>query len=164
MILNFKKLSASKKGLIYSLLNRSYADLMREIPELLPKWQEDWKQYDEEVNKFPKTVGDSGFTSTYNEKVIGFGSYDPRQRPELGIVGHNCILPEFRGKGFGKAQVLEIIRIFKELGVKKVKVTTGEHPFFNPAQKMYTSCGFIETRRFHNQDLGFREIEYILEI
>lgn len=128
------------------------------------KWQEDWKQYDEDVYKFPETIGASGFITTYNEKMIGFGSYDPRQRPEFGIIGHNCILPEFRGKGFGKAQVLEIIRTLKELGVKKVKVTTGEHPFFNPAQKMYASCGFFETRRFCTQDLEFREIEYILEI
>ena len=164
MALEFKKLTTSKDGLIYSLLNRSYEDLTRQIPELVNKWQEDWKQYDEEVYKFPETVGASGFITIYNEKVIGFGSYDARQKPELGIIGHNCILPEYRGQGFGKAQILKIVSIFRELGVKKVKVTTGEHPFFNSAQKMYSSCNFMETRRFHNKDMEFREIEYILEI
>jgi len=164
MTLEFKELSKSKEGLIYSLLKRSYKDLTREIPELLNKWQDDWKQYDKEVHKFPDTIGNAGFLTTLNEKVIGFGSYDPRQSPELGIIGHNCILPEFRGKGFGRAQILKILVIFKKLGVNKVKVSTGEHPFFNPARKMYISCGFEETRRFNSQDLEFREIEYILEI
>ena len=164
MALEFIKLIACKEGVIYSLLNRSYADFLREKPDLVKNWKQDWKRYDRDVYKFPETLGVSGFITTFNEKVIGFGSYDPRQKPELGIVGHNCVLPEYRGRGYGKAQILKIIRIFKELGVKKVKVTTGEHPFFNPAQKMYASCGFFETRRFHTQDLEFREIEYMLEI
>lgn len=164
MDLEFKKLTSSEKGLIYSLLNRSYENLTKDIPDIANKWQKDWKQYDEEVYKFPETIGASGFITLFDEKIIGFGSYDPHQRPELGIVGHNCILPEYRRKGFGKAQIYKIISILKELGVKKVKVTTGEHPFFKPAQKMYASCGFIETRRFQSQDLEFRQIDYIREI
>ena len=164
MTLDFKQFKAYKEGIIYSLLNRAYEDLLKEKPDLVNAWQEDWRKYDEEVYKFPETVGASGFITTNNEKVIGFGSYDPRQRPELGIIGHNCIIPEYRGQGFGKAQILKIVSILRELGVKKVKVTTGEHPFFNSAQKMYASCDFMETRRFHNQNMEFREIEYILEI
>ncbi len=163
-MLKFRKLTAYKEGLIFSLLNRSYKGLLREKLALAEKWQQDWKQYDKEVIQFPKTIGASGFITIYNEIIIGFGSYDLRQRPELGIVGHNCILPEYRGKGFGKAQVLKIISIFKELGLKTAKVTTGEHPFFIPAQKMYISCGFIEARRYHGQDLEFRQIDYILDI
>jgi len=164
MSLVFKQFKAYKEGIIYSLLNRTYEDLLREKPDLVNKWQEDWKQYDKEVYKFPESIGASGFITTYNEKVVGFGSYDPRQRPELGIVGHNCILPEYRGNGFGKAQILKIINILKELGVKRIKVTTGEHPFFTSAQKMYISCGFKETQRYSTQDLGFHQIDYILDI
>jgi hypothetical protein len=48
--------------------------------------------------------------------------------------------------------------------MKKVKVTTGENPFFSPAQKTYVSYGFKETRRYYSQDLEFRQIDYILEI
>ena len=163
-MLEFKKLTAWKEGLIFSLLERSYERLLKAKPDLAESWYKDWEQYDGEVFQFPETVGASGFFTLFDENIIGFGSYNPRQRPELGIIGHNCILPEFRGRGFGKAQILKIIGIFKELGVKKVKVTTGEHPFFKSAQKMYVTCGFIENRRFHGQDLEFREIEYILEI
>ena len=44
-------------------------------------------------------------------------------------------------------------------------VTTGEHKFFLPAQKMYVSCGFKETRRFFGDtDLSFREIEFTKKI
>ena len=110
MTLKFNKLSESKEGIIYTLLNRSYEGLTRQIPELLNKWQDDWRQYDEEVHKFPDTIGNAGFLTSINEKEIGFGSYDPRQSPELGIIGHNCILPEFRGNNFGKAQILKITK------------------------------------------------------
>ncbi|MFX1572628.1 MAG: GNAT family N-acetyltransferase [Promethearchaeota archaeon] len=164
MVLAFKEFTAYKEGLIYSLLKRSYEELTAEMPDLASKWQQEWKIYDKKIFQFPKTIGASGFITMYNEKIIGFGSYDLRQGPELGIVGHNCILPEYRGNGFGKAQILKIISIFKELGVKKVKVTTGEHPFFSLAQKMYDSCGFKETCRYNSQDLEFRQIDYILEI
>ncbi|KKM73339.1 hypothetical protein LCGC14_1411550, partial [marine sediment metagenome] len=164
IVLKFRKLTAYKEGLIFSLLNRSYEGLLREKLALAEKWQQDWKQYDKEIIQFPKTIGASGFVILYNEIIIGFGSYDLRQRPELGIVGHNCILPEYGGKGFGKAQILKIISIFKELRVKKAKVTTGEHPFFNPAQRTYISCGFKETSRHASQGLEFRQIDYILDL
>ena len=39
-------------------------------------------------------------------RIAGFGSWDPRQAPDYGIIGHNCVLPEFRGEGLGKQQIL----------------------------------------------------------
>ncbi|KKL94389.1 hypothetical protein LCGC14_1865170 [marine sediment metagenome] len=132
-MLEFRKLTTYKEGLIFSLLSRSYETLLREKPILTEIWKQDWEKYDKEIFQFPKTIGISGFITIFDENIIGFGSYDPRQRSELGIVGHNCILPEYRGKGFGKVQIIKISNIFKEMGVKKVIVTTGEHPFFIPA-------------------------------
>lgn len=163
-MLEFKKLTVCKEGSVFSLLERSYERLIKEKPELAENWQKDWEQYDREVFQFPETIGAAGFSTWINENIIGFGSYDPRQRPELGIIGHNCILPELRGKGFGKAQILEIVNIFKQMGVKKVKVTTGEHPFFISAQRMYISCGFKESQRYIDREWDFRQIEYTLVI
>jgi GNAT superfamily N-acetyltransferase len=57
-------------------------------------------------------------------------------------------LPEYQGKGFGKAQIKEILRRLKKQGFKKAFVRTGEHPFFNKAQKMYIACGFGESERY----------------
>lgn len=94
-------------------------------------------------------------------RIAGFASWDPRQTPEYGIVGHNCILPEFRGKGLGKAQVLEILRRFQGFGIRKAKATTCDHPFFVPAQRTYVACGFRELRRVPwPRDPGYRVIEY----
>ena len=163
-MLEFKKLTACKEGFFFSLLDRSYERLLKAKPDLAENWHKDWEQYDREVFQFPETIGASGFITLYNEIIIGFGSYDPRQLPELGIIGHNCILPDYRGKGFGKAQVIKIVSIFKEMGVKKVKVITGEHPFFIPAQKMYISCGFKETHRYNAREWDLRQINYILVI
>jgi len=80
IMLKFRKLTAYKEGLIFSLLNRSYEGLLREIPALAEKWQQDWKQYDKEIIQFPKTIGASGFVTIYNKIIIGFGSYDFSQR------------------------------------------------------------------------------------
>ena len=67
--------------------------------------------------------------------------------PFIGIIGHNCILPKFRGQGFGKQQVIEILKRLIGFGIKTAKVTTNDNSFFIPAQRMYISCGFKETVR-----------------
>lgn len=97
--------------------------------------------------------------------MSGFGSYDPRGKPEYGVIGHNCILPEFRGKGLGKQQIQEIFRRFQTIGIRTAKVSTNDHPFFVPAQWMYTASGFREVRRIpwdRNPRLSL--IEYEKEI
>jgi len=43
MALDFKPLEVCGEGVIYSLLNRSYKDILRDKPDLVNKWQQDWK-------------------------------------------------------------------------------------------------------------------------
>ena len=135
------------RGTITSLLQRSYAELLRSDPEPWSQEAAKWQEYDREVFRNPATVGACAFVTWSDDQMVGFGSYDPRQKPELGIVGHNCILPEFRGQGLGAQQIREILRRFQTLGIRTAKVTTHEHPFFVPAQRMYVACGFHEVRR-----------------
>nr|AQS28971.1 hypothetical protein [uncultured archaeon] len=93
------------------------------------------------------------------------GSYDPRQGPEFGIIGDNCILPKFRGNGYGKKQIEEILKRFRERKFRNARVSTSEHPFFISAQKMYPSIGFNETRRFKKKpDSKYRDIEYEMKL
>ena len=33
------------------------------------------------------------------------------------------------------------------MGIRLAQVSTSENPFFTPAQRMYTACGFRETGR-----------------
>ena len=76
-------------------------------------------------------------------------------------IGHNCVLPEFQRRGFGKRQVLEVLRRLQEKGVRKACVSTGEDPFFLPAQRMYLACGFREVeRRKDGRDPRFGSIFY----
>lgn len=87
------------------------------------------------------------FLSWSDDILVGFGSYDPRQKPEFGIVGHNCVLPEFRGRGFGKHQILEILRRFLSEGIRTARTSTLAGAWHIPARRMYTACGFQETGR-----------------
>ncbi|MEN6335785.1 MAG: GNAT family N-acetyltransferase [Phycisphaerales bacterium] len=148
-------------GVIASLLKRSYAALVASEPSLWRGEQVRWEQYDREVFQQPETVGASVFLTRLDGSIVGFASWDPRQRPQRGIVGHNCILPEFRGRGFGREQIREVLRRFENMGIQTALVTTCDHPFFVPARRMYQACGFHEVRRVPwDRDPGRKIIEY----
>jgi hypothetical protein len=62
-------------------------------------------------------------------------------------------------------QIQEILRRFREMAIKKAKVSTNDLPFFIPAQRMYIACGFREVRRIPwPRDPKQRMIEYEKEI
>jgi hypothetical protein len=106
-MLKFEPITKYEKGVVFSLLSQSWAELWND--ELEKKI----KQYDKEIFENPDTVGACVFISTLNGKAIGMTSWDPRQGPEVGIIGYNCILHEYQGQGIGKAQIKEILRRFK---------------------------------------------------
>ena len=158
-MLKFEPITKYQKGLVFSLLSQSFAEVLGDGLE------EKIKQYDKEVFENPDTVGACIFISTLNGKPAGMASWDPRQAPELGIIGWICILPEFQGNGFGKAQIKEILGQLKRDGFKKAFVRTGEHPFFTSAQKMYAACGFKESKRHPTGDQpGYGTIDYEIEL
>lgn len=73
----------------------------------------------------------------------------------------NCIVSEFRGRGYGTQQILETLNRLRGLEIKRTIVSTSEHPFFLPARKMYLSCGFEESKRYMGgPDPRYRLIEY----
>jgi GNAT superfamily N-acetyltransferase len=86
-------------------------------------------------------------------------SYDPRQRPERGLIGWSCVVPEHQGKGIGKAQIQEILRIFRSKAIRKACVTTTDEDFFVPAQRMYEACGLAKIRKTEDN-----KIEYELDL
>ncbi|MEI6887438.1 MAG: GNAT family N-acetyltransferase [bacterium] len=163
-IIVFKKLTDFKPGILFDLLMKSYEKLISEGGLSNPqKFISKWRRFDENAFNNEK-IGKCVFVSCIGDQVVGFASYDPRKLPELGIVGQNVILPEFRRKGYGKAQIEEILRIFKTKRCKKVKVSTGDYDFFKPAQAMYIGLGFKGTKSFKRDDIEFSEIEYELNI
>ena len=164
-MLTFTPITEHKRGTLASLLTQSYAAMRAVDPGFWKEESPKWDCVDREAFDNPDTIGKCTFVTCLDGQVIGFGSFDPRQAPEVGVVGHNCILLEFRGRGFGKAQVQEIVQRLAERGIRKAAVSTADHPFFIPAQRMYTACGFRETRRHvPDPERGLRVIEYEMEL
>lgn len=112
MKLRFTPPHDQQQGLLASMLRRSYAQLTEVDQERWGPEVPEWEELDREVFKHLDTVGACVFLSWSRDELIGFASYDPRQRPEFGIVGHNCVLPELRGNGHEKQQIREIVRRF----------------------------------------------------
>ena len=157
--LTFIPISKYQPGTIFSLLRQSYA----------PIWNDKLKQNlykaDREAFENPDTIGACTFITCLDDEPIGFACYDPRPGPDLAIIGHNCILPTFQRQGFGSQQVAEILRRLRARGFHKVTVTTSDHPFFVPAQRMYLACGFKEARRFNQtSDSECLTIEYEISL
>jgi GNAT superfamily N-acetyltransferase len=147
MNLTFMSPLEYERGRIAHLLKESYGELVLQNPKIWKQEEIKWDEFDKEIFEYADSVGNCVFLTLLGEQVVGFGSYDPRGRPDFGIIGHNCILPEFRGQGYGKQQILEIIRRFQSLGIRRAKASTGSQLFFVPARRMYLSCGFIEVGR-----------------
>jgi GNAT superfamily N-acetyltransferase len=146
-MLRFTSVAGFQPGLIAGLLTRSYAAELSADPQL---WQAEagkWQEYDREVFGHPDSVGAFVFLSHLGDELVGFGSFDPRQGPALGIVGHNCILPEYRGRGLGGEQLGEILRRLRERGIRRTKASTLAGDANLPARKMYLAAGFREVGR-----------------
>ncbi len=165
MKMTFKPFFKEKSGTIYKLLSESYGQFLKDNPECRESWRRNWRDYDDDVSSHPKTVGNCGFFSYADGKLIGFASFDTRGQNGRVIVGHNCVLPAFQGKGFGHLQLRELLRVLQCRGFQKAVVTTGGHQFFAPAIHMYKRCGFRETGRFaKDKASGLRTIELVCDL
>jgi GNAT superfamily N-acetyltransferase len=147
------------------MLVRCYQELLDAAPEFAASEKPGWYDYDREAFARPDTVGACAFVTLVGETVVGFGSWEPVLVRKLGFVGHNCILPECQGQGCGARQLEEIVRRMQAQGIRSIRVTTSEHPFFEPARRMYRSFGFAETgRRTGGPLAGQRLVDYELVI
>jgi GNAT superfamily N-acetyltransferase len=164
-LLLFTPFAQHRQGIIVSLLSQSYAAYLALDPQAAQAWPEDWAAYDRDVFRFPDTVGASGFVTSVDGQAIGFASWDPRQFPACSVIGHSCILPAFQGHGYGTAQIRRVLQVLRAQGFKQARVTTGEHPFFRPAQQMYETCGFCEVGRgFRDSRVALGMIDYALPL
>ncbi len=160
-MLTFSPVCQHPAGTLALLLRQSYAEILRTDKEYWDGEQQNWNGFDREVFASPETVGKCVFVTCLNAQAIGFASFDPRQRPALGIIGHNCILPEYRRRGFAKRQILETLERMRAMGIQRAIVSTSEHSFFLPARRMYLACGFREKqRRVGGPDPRYRMIEF----
>jgi GNAT superfamily N-acetyltransferase len=157
--LNLKTLTEHQEGTFFNLLSQSYIGFDKIYSEYTKSWINDWKKYDNEIFNKPDTVGNCGFVTYLENVMIGFASWDSRQFP-IGIIGHNCILPRFRGHGYGQEQIKEIINRFKKQFFTKAVASTLDHDFFSAAHNMYLTCGFKEKRKYTAKGSVNKIIEY----
>ncbi len=165
-MLTFMPLRQYEPGIIARLLVESYAPLLAEDPLRWGSERDRWEEFDREAFANLDTIGACTFISCLGDTTVGMVSFDPRRTADTGLMGHICVLPEFRRRGYGKAQVEEALRRMRERGIRKAIVSTGVHPFFEPAQRLYLACGFVEVRRrTHEWDgrYGIVEFERSLE-
>ena len=165
MELIFTSSFEAKPGIIARLLNQSYAELFKAQPEVWGPEKANWEDADRNVFENPGTIGACTFLSWRETDIVGFFSFDPRPQPVYGVIGHNCILPEYRNQGFGKQQIREVLRKFRQIGIRQARVSTNDHSFFVPAQRMYIACGFVEVERAPwNRDTNQNIIHYEINI
>ncbi len=160
-MIEFKTIENFKPGIFLEITKRCYEPVFNCFPSKKAEFHKKWGKSDKDTFDNPDTIGRCLFVSCINEKPIGFVSWDPRQKP-IGIIGQNCILPKYQGKGFGKRQILKVIKILKNSGFEKIRVTTGDHEFFVPAHKMYKSCGFLEIEWIAGELFDLIEYEKML--
>ena len=146
-------------GLVYSILASCYAAILD------PAFENRLREFDRDVFENPDTVGACTLISSIGSDIVGLVSYDPRQGPRVGIVGHNGVLPPYRGRGYGAQQIMEVLRIFRTRRFDRARVSTSEHPFFEPARHMYEACGFRECPSADGGDKGpYRIICYEMSL
>lgn len=71
------------------------------------------------------------------------------------------VLPEFQGKGIGRALTQRLIDEAKKAGFSSMRLDT--HPWMTTAQELYEKLGFVEIERYNdNPTEGIRFFELTL--
>ena len=154
-MIEFKPIDQFDKGLIYELLCESYARLLEANPDYKHEFEANWQTTDDNLFDDTDSSGNVAI-STLAGEPIGFVSWF-LEGANVGSIGHNCIAPLHRGKGYGKEQVqMALDELSSEVLI--VKVTTANHPFFQPARRMYLACGFSEVGRSRADSYGGLEL------
>lgn len=78
-------------------------------------------------------------------RVVGFlhyRTYNNKKGQLLGVVGHNAVDTDYRGRGIGGKQYAAAYEHMKQLGCAGVKVHTGLDDGHAPARRAYEKSGF----------------------
>ncbi|MCL2558990.1 MAG: GNAT family N-acetyltransferase [Turicibacter sp.] len=141
--LKFKNIRDFEKGTIFEILKQAWSfDERYYQADAETKWRNESDAFFFDHLSIADTCV---FITTLNEEPIGVVMWDPRELPERATIGHNGIIPKYKGNGFGKLQLQEAINRILQAGAKKIEVSTNLDLI--PARRMYESVGFKETRR-----------------
>lgn len=147
MNIEFKEFSLYDRGILYNQLVNAYSF----NGEWKKCFEKDWHEYDSFFFDNLKFTDECGFVTVLDGVPIGHISWDPRNLVEYVVIGHNCIIEEYKGKGYGKIQLQEAVRRIKEYdGIKKIIVTTNTSLI--SARYNYESVGFVLKEKRVNTD------------
>lgn len=141
------------KGTIEKLLIESYASFNKCYPEFEEENLNSFHECDSFFYENSHIGEMCSFVALHNDELVGMCCWDPREKP-MASIGHNCIIPKYRGKKLGIEQMSFLVNHIKELGFTKIKVSTGVMADFVPAQKMYEAVGFKEVDRDNPKTSG----------
>ena len=150
MSITFEKISLFDRGILYRLLVDAYS--------FDDRWKacydKEWIELDDFFFSNLGIADKYGFITVLDGEPIGHISWDPRNRPEYVVIGHNCIASKYKGNGYGKRQLQEAIdRIQQYEGLKKIIVGTNSTL---TAPRNYESVGFkLCQRRKNESDTSF---------
>jgi GNAT superfamily N-acetyltransferase len=145
-MVSYKPISFFEKGILQKILKASYQDFFIYFPNEKKNLYQLWEREEEEVFSNP-IIGDHILFTCINSIPIGYFSWDDRNIP-IGVIGQNCIIPQYQNQGYGRKQITVIEKRLREIKFTELNVVTGDHEFFVPAQKMYLACGFQKKRTF----------------
>ncbi len=141
-----KEITSYPRGTINKLLTKSYESFHSKYPEYEAENFVSFNKCDTFFYDNPDIGNSCAFITEYRHTLCGMCCWDPRNHPD-GIIGHNCISPDFKGIGLGKEQLSIAVNTLRNRKFHKLIVSTGIFDFFIPAQRMYQSVGFKEMYR-----------------
>lgn len=141
--LSFAAIEDFPRGTLYNMLLDAYS--------FEPRWQatfdDSWREYDRFIYGNPRIAKSCGFISVYDGQPIGHITWNPTNAPEHVEIGHNCVLCKYKGRGYGRIQLLTALDIIRrEYAPYRITVTTNAQ--LSAARRNYESVGFrlIRTR------------------
>lgn len=154
MDLTFHPISRFQRGTLYHLLCDAYAynEKYRRLDAAA------WQEADNFFFDNPEIADGCGFVTVLENETVGFACWDPRNLPAYAEIGHNCLLQEAKGRGYGKIQLREVIRRVIKRSPEKIIVTTNTD--LVPAQRMYEAAGFTAVHTWKGE--YFEHIDYEL--
>ena len=93
------------------------------------------------------------FTAREDGVLLGVGALKVFE-PGHGELKSMHTAKASRGKGVGRAIVNHIVAHAKNIGLIRVSLETGSHPPYEPARKLYESCGFEMCEAFGDYELS----------
>ena len=93
------------------------------------------------------------FTAREDGHLLGVGALKVFE-PGHGELKSMHTAKSSRGKGVGRSMVTHILDYAQEQGLARVSLETGSHPPYEPARKLYESCGFTYCDAFGEYELS----------